>query len=122
MGDLVPGLIGRSIRTVSEADTARALGSGDLEVLGTPGLLALIEEAACRALNGTLGSDQTHVGVSVELAHLAPSRVGARVHATAMLEAVEGRKLLFRCEAFEGDTLIGRATHRRVVTERTRFV
>ena len=119
--DLAPGRTGNATRTVTDADTASRLGSGDVAVFGTPALLALLEEAACRALDGALEPEQTSVGASVSLDHLAPSVVGAQVRATATLEAVEGKRLTFRCEAHDGDALIGRATHTRVIVPRARF-
>jgi fluoroacetyl-CoA thioesterase len=115
------GLEGTAELTVTEELTARAIGSGDLEVFGTPALLAIIEEAACRALDGAVSAEKTHVGVSVQLEHLAATKVGAGVRATARLVAVDGSKLRFECEAFEGGKLIGRATHLRVMADRSRF-
>lgn len=102
--------------------TAERLGSGDVPVFGTPALLALIEEAAVTAVRGALSDGQTSVGTHVELDHLAPSRVGAEVRALATLTAVEGRALTFECEAYDGETLIGRALHKRAVVDRERFL
>ncbi|HJT37232.1 MAG TPA: thioesterase family protein [Actinomycetota bacterium] len=107
---------------VTDDMTAVALGSGDVAVFGTPALLALIEEAAVTALRGALPDGRTSVGTHVELDHLAPSRVGAEVRALVTLTAVEGRALTFDCEAYDGETLIGRATHKRAVVDRERFL
>ncbi|MFP5223979.1 MAG: thioesterase family protein [Actinomycetota bacterium] len=115
------GLQGSAALTVTKGLTARAIGSGDLEVFGSPALLAILEEAACRALDGTIADDKTHVGVSVQMEHLASTKVGAQVRAEARLVSVDGSKLRFECSAFEGDKLIGRATHLRVVADRSRF-
>ena len=119
---LSAGLRGESRRVVTPEMTADALGSGDVPVFGTPALLALIEEAAVTALHGALSDGQTSVGTHVEMDHLAPSRVGAEVRALATLTAVEGRALTFECEAYDGDTLIGRAVHRRAVVDREKFL
>ena len=121
MESLSAGRTGTASRTVTDADTARALGSGDVAVFGTPALLALLEEAACAALAGALDAETTSVGASVSLDHLAPSAIGARIEASATLEAVDGKRLTFRCEARDGETLIGRATHTRVLVPRARF-
>lgn len=121
LGSLRPGLTGRAHLTVTDANTAAALGSGDVPVLGTPAVLALIEQAACDALRGALPGGATSVGSWVELEHLAPSRIGAEVTATASLDAVDGRRLSFTCEARDGDALVARASHRRVVVTRARF-
>lgn len=117
-----PGLHGEARRIVGDDATAIALGSGDVPVLGTPAVLALIEEAACAAVNGALEDGRTSVGTWVELEHLAPSKVGAEVVATADLTRVDGRSLEFSCEAHDGETLVARARHRRAVVDRERFL
>lgn len=122
MTDLSPGLTGEARRVVGEHATAVALGSGDVPVLGTPALLALIEEAAVTALHGALPDGRTSVGTRVELDHLAPSRVGAEVRAVARLETVDGARLTFSCDAYDGETLIGRAVHARAIVDRARFL
>jgi fluoroacetyl-CoA thioesterase len=115
------GSTGEARRIVTSEQTAIALGSGDVAVFGTPALLALIEEAAVAAVHGQLADGMTSVGARVELEHLAPSRVGAEVRAIARVTRAEGRTLEFECEAYDGETLIGRATHRRAIVPRARF-
>jgi fluoroacetyl-CoA thioesterase len=119
---LEPGLVGEARRVVTEDMTAEHLGSGDVPVLGTPAVLALMEEAAVTALRGSLPETRTSVGARVELEHLAPSRVGSEVRALARLTRVEGETLGFECEAYDGDRLIARASHQRVVVDRARFM
>lgn len=121
MSTLQPGLRGEARRIVTDDLTAIRLGSGDVPVFGTPALLALLEEASLAALHGSLEEEMTTVGMWVELEHLAPSRVGAEVRGFAHLDAVDGRTLEFSCEAYDGDTLIGRARHRRALVKRARF-
>ncbi len=118
---LEPGLTGEARRVVTPDQTARALGSGDVEVYGTPALLALIEEACVAAVHLALPEGTTSVGMRAELDHLAPSRVGAEVRALARLTAIDKKRLTFEAEAYDGDTLIGRATHIRAVADRSRF-
>ena len=74
---LVPGLKTMIRQTVTPADTADALGSGSLPVLGTPRVLAWMEAATCAAIDAALGDGQTSVGSRVELEHLRPSAVGS---------------------------------------------
>ena len=119
---LSAGLIGEARRVVTEDLTAIRLGSGDVPVLGTPALLALIEEAAVTAVRGALPEGTTSVGVHVDLDHLSPSRVGTEVRALATLTAVEGRALTFECEAYEGEKPIGRASHKRMIVDREKFL
>jgi predicted thioesterase len=120
--ELAPGLRGTATRTVTADLTARALGSGDVPVLGTPAVLALIEQAACAAVAGALSEEVTSVGAWAEVEHLAPTRPGAQVTATAVLVSVNGRRLEFTAETHEGDRLVARARHRRVIIDRAKFL
>ena len=109
--------------TVGQADTAAALGSGDVPVLGTPRLLALAEAATGRAAAGVLAPGQTPVGTSVRLEHTAASPVGMRVTVSAELTAVDGRRLTFRVEAIDAaGTVAGLGTVERVVVDRDTFL
>ncbi|MFI5425499.1 thioesterase family protein [Aeromicrobium sp. UC242_57] len=107
--------------TVTPADTARALGSGDLDVLGTPRVLAWCEQATCAALD--LPPEQTSVGTRVEIEHLAASPVGAVVTATATVVYEDGRLLRFQVVAHDAaGTLLANGEVRRVVVDRERFL
>lgn len=109
------------IHTVGPEHTARAVGSGDLDVLGTPVLLAWCEEATCAAL--PLDEAQTSVGTRVDLEHLAASPVGATITTTADVIARDGRLVTFRVAAVDGTgTLVGAGEVRRVVVDRERFL
>jgi len=121
-GSLEPGLIGEAEWEVTEEVTAARWGSGLVPVLGTPALVALMEQAAVAALEGHLPPDQTSVGVRVDVRHLAATPVGMRVRARAELVAVDGRRLTFHIEAWDETERIGEATHKRVVVERERFL
>lgn len=110
-----------ALLTVSPTDTAIALGSGDLAVVGTPRLVALCEEAAVAVLTGHVSSDETSVGTSIALDHLAASAVGATVIAIAAVTAVNGRKISFDVEVREGDRVVAKGTHARVIVNRARF-
>ncbi len=119
--DCSPGRRGTATLTVTYDDTAAALGSGDVEVLGTPRVLALVEEASVRALGDCLPPDKTSVGSVVELQHRAPSRIGAEVSAEAVLLGVHGRRLEFSARVTEGETEVAHCRHRRVIVDRARF-
>lgn len=108
--------------TVSASDTARALGSGDVEVLGTPRLIALLEEACCRAIAPDLGESQTTVGMKVQVDHLQPSPIGTAVTAEAVLQKVEARRLAFTVSASDDRGLIAAGKVVRVVVDRDRFL
>ena len=119
---LEPGLQATVEETVTEEMTAERLGSGDVAVLGTPAVLALAEAAAVAAVSRELSEDQTTVGSSVELQHIAPTPVGAAVAATAGLVEVDGRTLRFTFELTDPAGPIARGTHARVIVDRGRFV
>ena len=118
-------LLGRSAArefVVSESDTARAVGSGSLDVLGTPVLLAWCERVTCEALDLPEGS--TSVGTRVALEHLAASKVGATVVVTATVAYVDGKLLRFTVEARDTRTqkLLGSGEVTRVVVDVERFL
>ncbi len=120
--DLRSGLTGCAELLVTRADTALACGSGDVEVLGTPRLVALCEEATAKALEGVLPVTWTTVAMRVRFDHLAPVAVGSRVRAEATLERVEGRRVVFTVTASDHAGLIGAGRVTRVAVERTRFL
>jgi len=122
MDELAPGLIGEVEAVVTEADTAARWGSGLVPVFGTPALVGLMEGAAVQALEGHLQPGQTSVGGLIDVRHLAPTPVGMHVHARAELLEVEGRRLVFRVEAWDEVEPIGEATHERFIIDEERFV
>ena len=119
---LEPGLSATVELVVTDADTAETLGTGDVPVLATPRLIRLAEQATVRAVHDELGDGTTTVGYRVQLDHLAPTAVGGRVQAEAMLESVEGRRLTFRVSVSDGHGLVAAGRVTRVVVERARFL
>ncbi|HVD13731.1 MAG TPA: hotdog domain-containing protein [Actinomycetota bacterium] len=119
---LAPGLRAGFDHTVADQDTAVALGSGDVPVLGTPRVLALAERATVAAVAGAIGPGATTVGTRVELEHLAASVVGAAVRVTAELERVDGRRLEFAVELRDGARLAARGRVTRVLVDRDAFL
>jgi len=117
-----PGLSAVVTLEVTEADTAVAVRSGDVAVLATPRVVALVEEATVVALDGALSPGTTTVGYRVQLDHLAPTMPGAVVRAEATLEAVEGRRLTFRVAVTDGNGLVAAGRITRVTVERDRFL
>lgn len=118
--------IGRSAilnHTVTDADTAEALGSGDLPVLATPRLLAWCEAATCRAVQDRLGPSRTTVGSRVSLAHERPSPIGAELVVRAGVVHSDGRLIRFEVVAEHIDgTVVGHGEVTRVVVDRERFL
>ncbi len=107
---------------VGDEDTAVALGSGDVPVLATPRVVALVEAAAVAAISDEMDEASTSVGTEIDLRHIAPSPVGAVVVASATVVGMEGRSVRFRVEVRQDDTVVASGTHTRVVVDRRRFV
>ena len=110
--------------TVSDDDTAIAVGSGSLPVLGTPRLLAWCEAATCAEAEPALGPGETSVGTRVQLEHLAASPVGAEVEVTATTAYVDGRLRRFTVAARHtaDGKVVGSGEITRVVVDRDRFL
>jgi predicted thioesterase len=119
---LEPGLQATFRYVVTGADTAVALGSGEVPVLATPRVVALAERATVAAVAGALEAGTTTVGARVELDHLAPSRVGAELEVTAVLERVAGRRLRFAVRLRDGDRPVAGGLITRVVVDTGAFL
>ncbi|WP_328372385.1 thioesterase [Micromonospora zamorensis] len=117
-----PGLTAQVELTVTDADTAQAVGSGDVPVLGTPRVLALAEAATVAATAVEMPPGSTTVGTRVELEHLAPTVVGRTVRAQALLATVDGRRLSFEVTVSDGDQTVARGRVDRIMVDRQRFV
>jgi len=119
---LTAGLSARVELTVTDADTAQALGSGDVPVLGTPRALALAEAATVAATATRMPVGMTSVGTRVELEHKVATAVGRTVIAEAQLAKVDGRRLLFEVAIKEGDTVVAEGRVERFLVDRHAFV
>lgn len=122
MERLTAGLSATSTTVVDAGNTASAMGSGDLPVFATPAMVALMENAAMKAVAECLADGQTTVGAAMHVAHGKPSGLGAEITATAVLAEADGRKLVFRVEARDADGIIGEGEHVRYVVDRVRFL
>lgn len=122
MSELAPGIFAELEHVVTDDDTAAKWGSGLVPVFSTPALVGLMESAAVQALTGHLQPGQTTVGGRIDVRHLAATPVGMQVRARAELIAVEGRKLVFKVQAWDAIELIGEADHERFVIDEAKFV
>jgi predicted thioesterase len=120
--DLPVGLTARVELTVTDADTAQTVGSGDVPVLATPRALAVAEAATVLATASRLPTGTTTVGTRVTLDHLAPTPVGRTVVAVARLSGVDGRTLRFDVSLRDGETEVATGVIERVTVDRHRFV
>ena len=119
---LEEGLTYTSQLTVSEAVTAIAMGSGDMPVLATPAMMALMENAAMLAVADHLPEGCTTVGGQIASSHLKPSKLGDTVTATATVTRIDGKKIEFKVEAHCDDVLLGEGSHLRFIVERNKFM
>ncbi|GGX77954.1 thioesterase family protein [Streptomyces anandii] len=112
------------LHEVTDADTAVAVGSGDVPVLATPRLIAWMEAATVRAAAPFTAQGRTTVGTGIRVEHLRPTRVGGRVDVVAEPPATAtGRRLTFRVRAVDGSgDLVARGEIDRVVVDRRRFL
>jgi len=119
---MTPGLVGECTATVDATNVASAVGSGGIDVFSTPAMVALMENAAIRAVAAVLPPDQTTVGTHLDIRHLAATPVGLEIRARAELREVDGRKLTFTVEAFDSYEKIGEGTHERMVVDPSRLI
>ncbi len=119
---LKPGISFTSRIEVTASETARSLGSGDMDVLATPAMAALMENAAMKCAAPHLEAEQTTVGSLITVPHHRPPHPGGTVSATATRTAAEGRKLSFAVEARDSKGEIGRGEHIRYIVDRARFL
>ena len=107
---LAPGLRGRRDTMVCEHNVA-----AHVDRYSTPSMIALMEAAAQAAIQDLLGPGETSVGFEVNIRHVAPSLIGARITANAEITEVKGNRLTFKVDAYDGERVIGEGTHRRAI-------
>ena len=108
--------------TVTDTVTAIKMGSGDMPVLATPAMMALMENAAMLAVDDELPEGCTTVGGHIQSSHLKPSKIGDVVRAVAEVTKVDGKKIEFKVAAYSGNTLLGEGTHLRFIVDREKFM
>ena len=116
------GLKHTSELTVTDAVTAIHVGSGDMPVLATPMMMALMENSAMLAVRDDLPEGCTTVGGHMESSHLKPSKVGDVIRAEAEVTKVDGKKIEFKVAAYAGDMLLGEGTHLRFIVDKEHFM
>lgn len=116
------GLTHTCTRIVEEHHLASHVGSGDLRVLSTPSMIALMEEAAMHCVAPHIEDSQTTVGGHIAASHLKPTTHGRTITATATLIKMEGRKLQFSISASDEEGLIGEGEHTRFIVDREKFM
>lgn len=120
--EITVGLKGEASTLVEREDTAQEVGSGSLLVYATPCMVALMEGAACNALEGVLDEDKTSVGIELNVSHIAATPVGMEVRAEAEITAVEKNILTYTVTAYDEAGKIGEGTHKRAVVTAQKFL
>ena len=120
--ELTTGITGKVEITVSNEDTAAKWGGGLVPVYSTPALVGLLESAAVQALQGYLAEGKTTVGGRIDVKHMAATPVGMKVHALAELVEIDGRRLVFKVQAWDEAEQIGEAVHERYIIDEAKFL
>ena len=115
------GLTGAAEDSVTEENTALAVGSGSLKVLATPAMIGLVERAAAALVEKNLPPESTSVGIEMNIKHTAPSPIGMNIRAVVKIVSVDGRKIIFDVAAFDSRGEIGRGSHERFIVDRKKF-
>lgn len=116
------GLKYESVVEVTSANSAKTMGSGDMDVFATPSMVALMENAAMMAVASALPEGSATVGTQINTSHIKASPIGATITASAQLTEVDGRKLTFAVKAWDEKGVIGEGVHTRFVVDRERFL
>ncbi len=122
MKPIVIGAKGMAETMADETKLAVNVKSGSLRVYATPMMCALMEEAACNAVEEYLEEGETTVGTSLELAHTAATPEGMKVTAEAEIVGISGREITFQITAKDEAGVIGTCTHKRVQILEERFM
>ncbi|HVB60892.1 MAG: thioesterase family protein [Ktedonobacteraceae bacterium] len=116
------GMTGEAATLVVHENTAAAVGAGGVEVFGTPMMVALMENAAWGAVADDLDQGYVTVGTLVNVKHLGATPLGQHIRAKAELIEIDGRRLVFKVEAFDEQKKIGEGTHERYIVNLERFM
>lgn len=120
--EITVGMKGFAETSVEREDTAAEVGSGSLLVYATPCMVALMEGAACEAINDALAEGNTSVGIELNISHVAATPVGMDVRAEAEVTAVDGKIITFALRAYDESGEIGSGTHKRCIVSSQKFL
>ena len=120
--EIIVGMKGEVSTEVERADTAAEVGSGSLLVYATPCMVALMEGAACEALEGAVPEGKTTVGTELNIQHLSATPVGMAVRAEAEVTALEGNFITFQVTAYDEAGKIGEGVHKRCIVTTQKFL
>lgn len=118
---LETGITGKREIEVTSENTAKTVGSGELDVLATPAMIALMEETAYKSVAAELEPGMGSVGTLMNVKHVSATPVGMRVTCRTELTEVDGRRLVFHVEAYDEAGLVGEGTHERFIVDNEKF-
>lgn len=107
---------------VQANDTAKVFGSGELEVLATPRMIALMEECAYKCISADLEVGASSVGTQLNVKHVSATPVGMNVTVEAEITEIDGRRVCFSVKAYDEAGLIGEGTHERFIVYSEKFI
>lgn len=119
---MVPGLIGKSEMIVKEEDLVSRLGEVPVNVLSTPRLIQLLEEAAIEAIHEFIPNEKVSLGTEIKIKHLSPTPLGMKVTANAILKSVDKKRLYFLVDAFDELEKVAEGEHERVLVSKDQFL
>jgi len=114
-------LHGEARTKVTGDNTALKFGSGKVDVFGTPAMIALMEEASINTVDKNLQEGFATVGTGLDVRHIAATPEGMNITASAELIEIDGKRLVFKVEAFDEVEKIGEGTHQRYIIELEKF-
>jgi len=118
---MIPGLTGKAEMMVREGDLVSHLGEIDVDVLSTPRLIQLMEEAAVNAIRDMIPSDQLSLGTQINIKHLSATPLGMKVTGHAILKEIHKNRLLFLVDAYDEREKVAEGEHERVLVSKERF-
>jgi len=120
--EITVGMKGEAATLVEREDTALEVGSGSLLVYATPCMVALMEGAACEAIEEAIPEGKTSVGIELNITHVSATPVGLEVRAEAEVTEVDGNTISFKVVAYDEAGIIGQGTHKRAIVSSQRFL
>lgn len=119
---LVVGIKGQKKLIVKDCDTAKNVGSGELDVLATPVVASLVEETAWKSISNELSNEDTTVGSLINLEHISPTPIGIEVICETELVEIDNRKLTFSFSVSDNKGVIAKGSHIRFIVNKERFI
>lgn len=116
------GLAGIATTKTSDANSAKAMGSGVLDVFATPSMVALMEEAAWKSIAPHLAEDETSVGTAITITHQSATPLSQEVWAESTVTEVDGKRIEFDVIAYDKFGTIGKGTHQRFIVNAPKFM